>query len=101
MYVTAFDASDADANGMLAPGRSPVAETRLVPNGENQQTFSLSVPKNYSYILSAALDAGTGANKDDYISASGSGGFGQAKQNPISAPNDTTGITITLMAPPK
>ncbi|MAA79791.1 MAG: hypothetical protein CL916_11075 [Deltaproteobacteria bacterium] len=101
MYVTAFDASDADPNGMLAPGRSPVAETRLVPNNQKQQSFSISVPKNYSYILSAALDAGTGANKDNYISASGSGGFGQAKQNPISAPKDTSKITITLMAPPK
>ena len=101
MYVTAFDAEDADPNGMLAPGRSPVAEIKLIPNNKKQQSFSLSVPKDHSYILSAALDSGTGANKDDYISASGSGGFGQAKQNPISAPQDKAGISITLMAPPQ
>jgi formylglycine-generating enzyme required for sulfatase activity len=101
LYVTAFDAADADPNGMLAPGRSPVAEVRLTPNGETSQDFSLSVPKDGTYILSSALDAGTGAQKEDYLSASGSGGFGQAKQNPISTPKDTSGISITLMAAPQ
>ena len=94
LYVTAFDAADADPNGMLVPGRSPVAEIRLIPNGKKEQSFSLEVPKSRKYILSAALDAGTGAQKDDYISASGSGGFGHAKQNPISAPNDQNNISM-------
>ena len=88
LYVTAFDAADADSNGMVAPGRSPVSEQKLTPNQNKKQSFSLSVPKDGSYIISAALDAGTGANKDDYVSASGSGGFGHAKQNPISAPKN-------------
>ena len=100
LYVTAFDAADADPNGMLAPGRSPVAELKIAPNGQKSQSFSLSVPKDRSYILSAALDGGTGAQKDDYISASGSGGFGQAKQNPIAAPKDAHNISITLMSGP-
>ena len=101
LYVTAFDASDADPNGMLAPGRSPIAEVRLSPNGGASQEFSMQIPKDRKYILSAALDAGTGAQKENYISASGSGGFGQAKQNPISTPQDVSGITITLMAAPQ
>ncbi|MEC7987867.1 MAG: SUMF1/EgtB/PvdO family nonheme iron enzyme [Myxococcota bacterium] len=101
LYITAFDAADADANGMLAPGRSPISEQKLTPNQKKAQTFSLSVPQNGSYILSAALDAGTGANKDDYISASGSGGFGQAKQNPISAPSSVSDIDITIMSGPQ
>jgi hypothetical protein len=100
LYVTAFDAADADSNGMLAPGRSPVAETKLIPNGEVSISFTLKVPKGGKYILSSALDNGTGANKEDYVSASGSGGFGQAAQNPISAADAVTDISIQLTPAP-
>lgn len=99
LYVTAFDANDADSRGMLIPGRSPIAETRLDPNNEQSQTFSLNLPHG-NYILSAALDAGTGAQKDDYVSASGSGGFGHAKENPIAVSATVTGINIELRAAP-
>ena len=84
---------------MLIPGRSPIAETRLDPNNETSQTFSLNLPHG-TYIVSAALDAGTGAQKDDYVSASGSGGFGHAKENPISVSATVTGINIELQAAP-
>ncbi len=99
LYITAFDANDADSRGMLIPGRSPIAETRLTPNGETSQPFSLNLPHG-KYILSAALDAGTGANKDDYVSASGSGGFGHAKENPVSVTEKVTDIHIELRAAP-
>ncbi len=99
LYVTAFDANDADSRGMLIPGRSPIAETRLTPNEETTQSFSLNLPHG-SYILSAALDAGTGANKDDYVSASGSGGFGHAKENPIQVSEAVSGIQIELRSAP-
>ena len=99
LYITAFDANDADANGMLIPGRSPIAETRLTPNDQTSQSFALSLPHG-SYILSAALDAGTGAQKDDYVSASGSGGFGHAKENPISVATDVDDIHIELQSAP-
>lgn len=99
LYVTAFDANDADSRGMLIPGRSPIAETRLNPNDQTSQTFSLNLPHG-NYILSAALDAGTGAQKDDYVSASGSGGFGHAKENPIAVVAPVTDIHIELRAAP-
>jgi formylglycine-generating enzyme len=100
LYVTAFDSNDADDSGMLAPGRSPISELRLTPNGKKQQTFSIKVPQGGSYILSAALDAGTGGKKDNYISASGSGGFGQAEENPISVTKERSGIVIRIQRPP-
>lgn len=99
LYVTAFDANDADSRGMLIPGRSPVAEARLKPNNETTQSFSLNLPHG-KYILSAALDAGTGAKKEDYVSASGSGGFGHAKENPIAVDSAVTDIHIELRSAP-
>lgn len=99
LYVTAFDANDADSRGMLIPGRSPIAEIRLTPNDQTSQSFSLSLPHG-KYILSAALDAGTGAQKDDYVSASGSGGFGHAKENPIAVSSNVSGIQIELRSAP-
>ena len=99
MYVTAFDAADADAQGMLAPGRSPIAEIKLTPNGQNSQSFAMDLP-NGTYILSAALDAGGGAQKDAYVSASGSGGFGKAQQNPVTLDQNRSDIVINLQLAP-
>jgi len=100
LYVTAFDVADTDARtGMLAPGRSPVAEVRLVPDGGAKQAFELRVPAGSSYIVSAALDDGSGGDKDDYISASGSGGFGPADQNPVRADGAVSGLSIRMLAP--
>ena len=101
LYVTAFAAEDADASGMVPPGRSPIAEQRFEPNGQTSQRFELRLPKGGSAILSAALDAGTGAQKDDYISASGSGGFGQAQYNPIDTKSPPNEIHIVLTPPPQ
>ena len=100
LYITAFDANDADSNGMLAPGRSPIAEVRLTPNNTSQQDFEIRLPKGGKYLLSAALDAGTGGQKEDYVSASGSGGFGKAKQNPISVDSPVTDIIIEMQFAP-
>ena len=86
---------------MVPPGRSPIAEQRYEPNGEKNQGFELRLPLGGNYILSAALDAGTGAQKDEYISASGSGGFGQARENPIDTSAPPTTITIVLTPPPQ
>jgi len=100
LYITAFDHADIDpATGLFAPGRSPVAELMLEPNGSQRQAFSLDVPAGAVYLVSAALDAGTGAQKDGYISASGSGGFGQATQNPVHADAPVTGLEISLHHP--
>ncbi|RME22119.1 MAG: hypothetical protein D6798_16600, partial [Deltaproteobacteria bacterium] len=102
LYVTAFDAADVDPRtGGMAFGRSPMAETRLVPGGGRSQDFELQVPQGRSYFVTAALDAGTGARKDDYVSASGSGGFGEAEGNPITADGAVDGIRIRLRPPPQ
>ena len=61
--------------------------------------LSLNLPHG-TYILSAAFDSGRGAQKDDYVSASGSGGFGHAKENPISVADPVKGINIDLRSAP-
>ncbi len=100
LYVTAFDQADTDARtGMLAPGRSPVAEVRFTPTGAESLPFAIRVPAGSSYLVSAALDDGSGAGKDEYVSASGSGGFGPADQNPVRAAGDVAGLTIRMLAP--
>ena len=99
LYVSAFSASDADSRGMLIPGRSPVSEVRLTPNNSVEQTFSIDLPQGV-YILSAALDSGRGADKDDYVSASGSGGFGHAKQNPVTVESTVSNIQIEIRSAP-
>jgi hypothetical protein len=99
LYLTAFDAADADPRtGMLAPGRSPVAEARFTPTGGPSLPFSLQVPVGGAYLLMAALDDGSGADKDDYKSASGSGGFGQA-QGAVKVDGDVQGVSIELQRP--
>ena len=102
LYITVFDQNDTDPNtGMLAPGRSPVAEKRMSPTGGKVIEFSLDVPKGKTYLLFAALDDGSGAQKDEYVSASGSGGFGPAKENPIVADKSVGEIGILMEAPPE
>ena len=44
---------------------------------QSRESFPSLFPKATRTSFPLHLDAGTGANKDDYISASGSGGFGQ------------------------
>ncbi|MFZ5477524.1 MAG: formylglycine-generating enzyme family protein [Myxococcota bacterium] len=101
LYVTAFDADDADPrSGMVAPGRSPVAEAKLVPDGSPAMAFSLAVPTGDTYLLMAALDAGAPTVKNGkWMAPSGSGGFGKADQNPIVV-GDTPvgGVTIAVKA---
>ncbi len=100
LYVTAFDAADADPRtGLLTPGRSPVAERRLDPAGGAEQAFQLEVPAGGRYLVSAAMDAGAPAGAD-FVAPSGTGGMGQADQNPVAADGDVTGLTIRIEAPP-
>ncbi len=76
LYVTAFARSDLDETGrMPLPGRSPVAERRLVAQGGASQSFSLAVPVGEPVLVNASLavsDPGAG------LPASGAGGVGQA-----------------------
>jgi formylglycine-generating enzyme required for sulfatase activity len=100
IYVSVFDAEDADEKGMVAPGRSPVAEVKLIPNNLSTQKFEIDVPKGATYFISAALDSGGGAQKDNYVSASGSGGFGRVEKE-IAATKDQEELQITLQKPPQ
>jgi formylglycine-generating enzyme required for sulfatase activity len=101
LYVTAFDEADVEpSTGMLAPGRSPVAELRLKPGGAESQEYSLAVPRGRRYRVFASLDNGTGADRLAYISASGSGGMGQAEGNPYDALGPIDGVDILILAPP-
>ncbi len=101
LYVTAFDAADADPRtGMVPPGRSPVAEARLTPAGEAVLPFTLEVPAGASYLLMVALDAGAPTQKGGkWMAPSGSGGFGKVDQNPVlAAEGGVTGLTVTVRA---
>ena len=101
LYITAFDAADVDpTTGLLTPGRSPAAERRLEPAGNTSQSFTLEVPAGGTYRISAALDGGPGTGPG-FVAASGSGGMGEAGQNPVRADADVTGLTIRLEAPPE
>ena len=104
LYVTVFDSADEDpVSGMLTPGRSPVAEARLVPSGETTQSFEIQVFKAQkgSYLLQASLDDESGNDKGDYLSASGSGGFGESYANPIMAGQSMSGLEVELKKPPE
>ena len=100
LYVTAFDAADADpVSGMVAPGRSPVAETKMVPDGSAKMAFTLDVPRDTVVLVSAALDAGAPTMKGGkWMAESGSGGFGKCDQNPIDAKEAKADLTITVRA---
>jgi sulfatase modifying factor 1 len=100
LYVTAFDEADVDpGSGRLAPGRSPVAEVRLVPDGSPRMVFALPVPKDGTYRVSAALDGGAPvASGAGFRSPSGSGGVGHATRNPVRAVADADGVEIVLVA---
>jgi len=101
LYITAFPADALDPKTkMLVPGRSPVAENRLVPNGQDAQTFTLQVPIDGSYILTAALDAGEPAGSGA-LAPSGTGGTGSAAQNPVDASHPQDGLTIVIEALPQ
>ena len=96
VYVSAFDLRDAKGMPMPPPGMSPVAEVRLTPGGGDSQDFVLQVPKGLDLLVFASLDDGTGGDKEDYESASGSGGMGPAAQNPVRADAPVEGLTITI-----
>ena len=100
MYVSVFDAADADEKGMVAPGRSPVAEVKIQPNKKSSQKFEIEVPKGRAYFISAALDGGSGAQKDNYVSASGSGGFGRVERE-IAGTENQKNLQIVLQKPPQ
>ncbi|MEC7242062.1 MAG: SUMF1/EgtB/PvdO family nonheme iron enzyme [Myxococcota bacterium] len=100
LMVTAFSAEDADPRtGQLAPGRSPVAEIKLLPSGELSQDFELELPSG-NYLLMAALDGGA-AQRDGggFKASSGLGGFGRA-ESVVAAQADTSGIQIRIQPPP-
>ena len=100
LYVSAFDERDAKGADMPPPGMSPVADVRFEPSGQAEQAFTIQVPAGASYLVYAALDDGSGADKDDYKSASGSGGMGRAAQNPVQVDGDVEGLSIHIEAPP-
>ncbi len=101
LYVTAFDAADADpATGGVAPGRSPAAEVRLTPHGETMLPFRLEVPVEGTYVLMGALDGGAPLQKGgQWVAQSGAGGMGHAEQNPVRVVReDVSGIVVTIRA---
>ncbi len=99
LYVSAFDVRDAKG-GMPSPGMSPVADIRFEPSGTAEQTFTIQLPAGGSYLVFAALDDGSGGGKDQYETASGSGGMGPAKQNPVEVDGVVEGLTIHIEALP-
>jgi hypothetical protein len=97
--VTAFDAADADPKtGRLAPGRSPVAEVKLVPNGQSSQEFEIDLPAG-AYLLMGALDSGHSRQEQgQFTASSGMGAFGQA-EGIVRADKDLEGLLIAMQSP--
>ena len=78
LVVTAFDATDIDAKtGLPYPGRSPLAETGVVPTGAKQMGVTIEIPAGSTVRFSAALDLG--GNSPMGGPAASSGGIGWAK----------------------
>ena len=100
VYVSAFDVRDTKGMDMPPPGMSPVEDLRFEASGELQQDFTIELPAGTSYLVFASLDDGTGADKEDYRSASGSGGLGRAAQNPVRVEGAVQGLTIDILVPP-
>ena len=100
LMITAFDAQDADPKtGRLAPGRSPVAEVKMLPNGLSAQDFELLLPAG-KYLLMGALDGGrTLQAQGQFTASSGLGAFGQA-EGIIEALRPVSDLVIALKAPP-
>ncbi len=99
LYVTVFDAADADpATGIVAPGRSPAAEVRLVPDGARTVPFRIEVPVDGTYVVMGALDGGASIQKNgQWVAQSGAGGMGRAEQNPLRVgKDDIAGIVVTI-----
>ncbi len=101
LYVTAFDASDADpATGAVAPGRSPAAEVRLTPNGASTVPFRLEVPVDGTYVVMGALDGGAPLQTNgQWVAQSGAGGMGRAEPNPVRVGrDDVSAVVVTIRA---
>lgn len=95
LYISVFDAQD-QRGGMLPPGMSPITELRLQPNGESTQDFEIQVPKGGEVLIFGALDDGTGAQKEGYHAASGSGGMGQTEA-PVAVDGPVSGVEIQVL----
>jgi formylglycine-generating enzyme required for sulfatase activity len=95
LTVTAFDVKDIDsASGMPAPGRSPLGETGMVPNGEASTRVSISMPAGSEVRFSAALNDGSAQGTP--MPAASSGGIGWAHQNVTVSSTGPTGIILEL-----
>ena len=76
LTVTAFESRDLQANGMPAPGRSPVAEGGVSPAGLPVQRVPLQVPAGLEVKISAALDLGQRGTNPGPAASSGGLGWG-------------------------
>ena len=95
LTVTAFDVKDIDpASGMPAPGRSPVGETGIAPNGQVEARVSVSMPAGSQVRFSAALNDGSAQGTP--MPAAASGGIGWAKKNVTVVSEGPVGITLEL-----
>lgn len=95
LYVSAFDIRDLDPAGQAPlPGRSPVAEVRMVPANTDRVAFKLEIPKGVEVLIMTSLDAGEppqGAGAPP----SASGGFARSDKT-FKVTSDLDGIVIRL-----
>ena len=94
LVVTAFDAQDINPqSGLPEPGRSPVSEVGIVPNGQPELDVEIEIPDGSHVRFSAALDMGTPEGPQP---AASSGGIGWAPKNHTVNGAGSTGITLEL-----
>lgn len=94
LTITAFDSADIDRHsGLPAPGRSPLAESGLEPNGAQEYAVPIKLPKGASVRFSAALDNG---RAPPGMPAAASGGIAWADTDLSIQAAGSTGIVLEL-----
>ncbi len=94
LTVSAFDMMDLNAaSGLPEPGRSPVAEAGVVPDGTGEVTVKVRLPKGAEVRFSAALDNGSAPPG---MPAAASGGIAWSAGNQVLYGDRKTPIILEL-----
>ena len=94
LALTAFDAADIDRRtGLPAPGRSPLAEAGIEPEGASEYAVVIKVPSGVPMRFSAALDNGTAPPG---MPSAASGGIAWAEKDKILYGSGDTRVILEL-----
>jgi len=102
LVVTAFDVTDIDPKtGLPHPGRSPLAETGIVPAGTEQMEVTIEIPRGSTVRFSAALDVGRSGPTGRPAASSGGIGWAEADHVVGDSPSPVSLELAALPANPR